>query len=200
MPWSPFLEGLFKDTLMFYQDEKTAMFIDGSHLFSVSRSLGFDVDYKQMLEFFRKKTNLVRAYYYAAIVKTAEEYSPLKPLTDWLSYNGYALVTKDAKEFVDSMGRNRIKGNMDVEIACDMLEQAPNTEHMILFGGDGDLRRLVEAVQRKGVRVTVASSIKVQLISDELRRQADHFLEIADISANFTRARTERMERLDRTA
>ena len=130
----------------FSSTERTALFIDGANLYSASRNLGFDVDYRNLLEFFRRKTNVLRAYYYSAILET-EEYSPLKPLTDWLAYNGYSLVTKAAKEFTDSMGRRRVKGSMDIEIAVDMLELAARIDHVVLFSGDGDFRRAVEAVQ-----------------------------------------------------
>jgi uncharacterized LabA/DUF88 family protein len=173
--------------------ERVALFIDGASLYSVSRNLGFDVDYRSLLEFFRKRAHLIRAYYYAALLET-EEYSPLKPLTDWLAYNGYTLVTKPAKEFTDSSGRRRIKGNMDIELAIDMLELSPRIDHAILFSGDADFRRLVEAVQRRGVRVSVVSSIRTSppMIADELRRQADQFIEIADIAGEFTRRQTER--------
>jgi uncharacterized LabA/DUF88 family protein len=163
----------------FLPTERTALFIDGANLYSASRNLGFDVDYRNLLEFFRKKTHVIRAYYYSAVLET-EEYSPLKPLTDWLAYNGYTLVTKPAKEFTDSLGRRRVKGNMDIEVAVDMLELAPRIDHAVLFSGDSDFRRLVEAMQRRGVRV-----------SDELRRQADQFLELADIAPEFTRRQTE---------
>ncbi|QEO16656.1 LabA-like NYN domain-containing protein [Acetobacter vaccinii] len=170
------------------KEEKVCLFIDGSSLYSTSRSLGFDVDYKKLLDFFTARTNVVRAYYYAAILDT-EDYSPLKPLTDWLSYNGYFLVTKPAREFIDSTGKRRVKGNMDIEIAVDMLEMAPHIDHAILFSGDSDFRRVVEAVQRQGTRVSVASSMKSTplLIGDDLRRQADQFLELATIGAHFTR-------------
>jgi uncharacterized LabA/DUF88 family protein len=172
--------------------ERIALFIDGASLYLVSRNLGFDVDYRSLLEFFRKRAHLIRAYYYAALLET-EEYSPLKPLTDWLAYNGYTLVTKPAKEFTDSSGRRRIKGNMDIELAIDMLELSPRLDHAILFSGDADFRRLVEAVQRRGVRVSVVSSIRTSppMIADELRRQADQFIEIADIAGEFTRRQTE---------
>src|SRR5271166_7203348 len=143
----------------FSPNERVALFIDGANLYSASRNLGFDVDYRNLLESFRKKANVIRAYYYSAVLET-EEYSPLKPLTDWLAYNGYALVTKPAKEFTDAAGRRRVKGNMDIELAIDMMELAPRLDHAILFSGDSDFRRLVEAVQRRGVRVTVISSIK----------------------------------------
>ena len=134
----------------------------------------------------------IRAYYYSAVLET-DEYSPLKPLTDWLAYNGYTLVTKPAKEFTDSAGRRRVKGNMDIEVAVDMLELAPRIDHAVLFSGDSDFRRLVEAVQRKGVRVSVVSSIRTSppMVADELRRQADQFLELADIAPEFTRRQTE---------
>ena len=178
--------------MYFRPTERVALFIDGANLYSASRNLGFDVDYRNLLEYFRKQCNIIRAYYYSAVLET-EDYSPLKPLTDWLAYNGYALVTKPAKEFTDATGRRRVKGSMDIEIAVDMLELAPHVEHVVLFSGDADFRRAVEAVQRKGVRVSVVSSIRTSppMVADELRRQADQFLELADIAPEFTRRQTE---------
>jgi uncharacterized LabA/DUF88 family protein len=176
----------------FLPNERVALFIDGANLYSASRNLGFDVDYRNLLEYFKKRTRVLRAYYYSAVLET-EEYSPLKPLTDWLAYNGYALVTKPAKEFTDATGRRRVKGNMDIEVAVDMLELADKIDHAVLFSGDSDFRRLVEAVQRKGVRVSVVSSVRTSppMVADDLRRQADNFLELADIAGEFTRRQTE---------
>ncbi len=185
--------------MLFRPSERTALFIDGANFYSASRNLGFDVDYRNLLEFFRSKTHLIRAYYYSALLET-EEYSPLKPLTDWLAYNGYTLVTKPAREFTDTAGRRRIKGNMDVEIAVDMLELAPRLDHAVLFSGDSDFRRLVEAVQRQGVRVSIVSTVRTMppMIADELRRQADQFLELAEIAPGFTRRQTEPRNRTAR--
>ena len=185
--------------MLFRPSERTALFIDGANLYSASRNLGFDVDYRNLLDFFRSETHLIRAYYYSALLET-EEYSPLKPLTDWLAYNGYTLVTKPAREFTDTAGRRRIKGNMDVEIAVDMLELAPRLDHAVLFSGDSDFRRLVEAVQRQGVRVSIVSTVKTMppMIADELRRQADQFLELAEIAPGFTRRQTEPRNRTAR--
>ena len=178
--------------MQFLPTERVALFIDGANLYAASRNLGFDVDYRNLLQFFRGKSHVIRAYYYAALLDT-EEYSPLKPLTDWLAYNGYTLITKTAREFTDQAGRRRVKGNMDVELAIDMLELAPHIDHAVLFSGDSDFRRLVEAVQRRGVRVTVVSSVRTTppIAADDLRRQADQFLELADIAAEFTRRQTE---------
>jgi uncharacterized LabA/DUF88 family protein len=180
----------------FVPNERAALFIDGANLYSASRNLGFDVDYRAMLNFFRSRVNVLRAYYYSAVLET-DEYSPLKPLTDWLAYNGYALVTKPAKEFIDSSGRRRIKGNMDIDLAIDMLELAGKIDHAILFSGDSDFRRLVEAVQRRGVRVSVISSIRTSppMVADELRRQADQFVELIDIAPEFTRRPSEMRQR-----
>ena len=174
--------------MQFSEADRTALFIDGANLYAASRHLGFDVDYRNLLEFFRHKTNVVRAYYYSALLDN-EEYSPLRPLTDWLAYNGYNLVTKTAREFTDANGRRRVKGNMDVELAVDMLELAPRIDHAVLFSGESDFRRLIEAVQRQGVRVTVISSVRTNppMVADELRRQADQFLELAEIAPEFTR-------------
>lgn len=173
---------------MLFQSEKTAVFIDGSSLYYSARALGFDVDYRNLLNFFQKQCALLRAYYYAALPET-EDYSPLKPLTDWLAYNGYALVTKSAREFTDYSGRRRIKGNMDVELSVDLLEQADRIDHAVIFSGDSDLRRAVEAAQRRGVRVTAVSSLRgsAPLIGDDLRRQVDCFIELGDIARHFTR-------------
>jgi uncharacterized LabA/DUF88 family protein len=172
----------------FLPEERVCLFIDGANFYSASRHLGFDVDYRNLLTLFRSKANVLRAYYYSAVLDT-EDYSPLKPLTDWLAYNGYMLVTKPAREFTDATGRRRVKGNMDVEIATDMLEMAPRIDHAVLFSGDSDFRRVVEAVQRQGVRVTVVSTLRTTppMAGDELRRQADHFIELATIAPEFTR-------------
>ena len=182
--------------MQFLSNERCALFIDGSNLYSASRNLGFDVDYRSLLEFFRSRTQIVRAYYYSALLDT-EEYSPLKPLTDWLAYNGFSLVTKTAREFTDATGRRRVKGNMDVELAVDMMEMAPRLDHAVLFSGDSDFRRLVESVQRQGVRVSVISSVRTQppMVADELRRQADQFVELADIAPEFTRRMSDRPQR-----
>ncbi|MEC8776232.1 MAG: NYN domain-containing protein, partial [Pseudomonadota bacterium] len=160
------------------EDERIALFIDGANFYAAARALGFDIDYKRLLELFREKGRFVRALYYTALVED-QEYSPIRPLVDWLDYNGFTMVTKPTKEFTDSHGRRKIKGDMDIELAIDMLEMAPHLDHVILFSGDGDFRRLVEVVQRKGVRVSVVSTVKSNppMIADELRRQADDFIE-----------------------
>jgi len=168
--------------------ERTALFIDGSNLYAAARALGFDIDYKKLLDYFRRDGYLVRAFYYTALIDD-QEYSPIRPLVDWLDYNGYTMVTKPTKEYTDSAGRRKIKGNMDIELAVDMMELADTLDHIVLFSGDGDFRRLVDAVQRRGRRVTVVSTIKSSppMVADELRRQADTFIELADLSREIAR-------------
>jgi len=180
----------------FYESERVALFIDGSNLYSAARSLGFDIDYRRLLKVFREKGRLVRAYYYTALIED-QEYSPIRPLIDWLDYNGYTMVTKPTKEFTDAMGRRKIKGNMDIELAIDVLEMAEHLDHVILFSGDGDFRRLVEAVQRKGLRVSVVSTIKSAppMVADELRRQADDFIELSELAPLIARNPSERTPR-----
>ena len=150
--------------------ERVAVFIDGANLYATTKSLGFDIDYKRLLREFEQHSRLIRAYYYTALIED-EEYSSIRPLIDWLDYNGYAVVTKPVKEFVDALGRRKIKGNMDIELAVDAMELAGHIDHMVLFSGDGDFRSVVEAVQRKGVRVSVVSTITTRppMIADELR-------------------------------
>ncbi|MCP4330840.1 MAG: NYN domain-containing protein [Alphaproteobacteria bacterium] len=181
--------------MIVYPQERLALFIDGSNLYAAARALGFDIDYKRLLDVFAAKGRLIRAFYYTALPED-QEYSPIRPLVDWLDYNGYTMVTKPTKEFTDSAGRRKIKGNMDIELAIDVLEMADNLEHIVLFSGDGDFRRLVEAVQRKGVRVTVVSTVRSQpsMVADELRRQADTFLELDDLADQISREHQERRE------
>ena len=167
---------------MFYRDERLALFIDGSNLYAAARALGFDIDYKLLRSEFVRRGKLVRAFYYTALLDE-QEYSPIRPLVDWLDYNGFTMVTKPAKEFTDSMGRRKIKGNMDIELAVQAMEMADKIDHMVLFSGDGDFRPLVEGVQRKGVRVSVVSTIRSQppMIADDLRRQCDTFIDLEDL-------------------
>jgi len=167
---------------MFYRDERLALFIDGSNLYAATKALGFDIDYKLLRAEFVRRGKMVRAFYYTALIEN-EEYSPIRPLVDWLDYNGFTVVTKPAKEFTDSTGRRKVKGNMDIELAIDAMEMANHVEHIVLFSGDGDFRPLVGALQRKGVRVSVVSTIRSQppMIADDLRRQSDNFIELEEL-------------------
>ena len=175
--------------MKFYPQERMAIFIDGANLYSTVRALGFDIDYRKLLDLFGSQGRLVRAFYYTALVED-QEFSPLRPLVDWLDYNGYTLVTKPTKEFTDAMGRRKIKGNMDMELAIDMMEMAKKVDHIVLFSGDGDFRRLIEAVQREAVRVSVVSTLRSSppMLADELRRQADEFIELQDLAPQIARA------------
>ena len=177
----------------FYPQERIALFIDGANLYATSKALGFDIDYKRMLRYFEKKAYLLRAYYYTALIED-QEYSSIRPLIDWLDYNGYRVITKPTKEFTDASGRRKVKGNMDLELAIDALELADTVDHFVLFSGDGDFRYLVEVLQRKGRKVSVASTVTTQppMIADDLRRQADHFIELANLEKDIGRDASER--------
>lgn len=166
----------------FYQGERIALFIDGANLYATSKALGFDVDYKRLLALFRQKAHLVRALYYTALSED-QEYSSIRPLIDWLDYNGFTMVTKPTKEFTDASGRRKVKGNMDIELAVDAMRLADTLDHIVLFSGDGDFRGLVAALQQKGKRVSVVSTLQTQpaMVADELRRQADQFIDLADL-------------------
>ena len=176
--------------------QRSALFIDGANLYAATKALGFDIDYKRLLKEFQTRDNMIRAFYYTAMIED-QEYSSIRPLIDWLDYNGYRVVTKPAKEFTDSAGRRKIKGNMDIELAIDALELAPHIDHMVLFSGDGDFRSLVEAMQRRGVRVSVVSTVTTQppMVADELRRQADEFLDLSQLVARIGRDPSDRPQR-----
>jgi uncharacterized LabA/DUF88 family protein len=172
----------------FYPSERIALFIDGANLYAASKALGFDIDYKRLLNLFRQKGQLVRALYYTALVEE-QEYSSIRPLVDWLDYNGFTMVTKPAKEFTDAAGRRKVKGNMDIELTVDAMSLAPHVDHVVLFSGDGDFRSLVAALQQMGKRVAVVSTLQTQppMIADELRRQADQFVDLADLEKQIGR-------------
>ena len=172
---------------------RMALFIDGANLYATAKALGFDIDYRRLLADFQNRGALVRAFYYTAIVED-QEYSAIRPLIDWLDYNGYRVVTKATKEFIDASGRRKVKGNMDIELAIDAMDLAGHMDHMVLFSGDGDFRSLVEAVQRRGVRVSVVSTIATQppMVADELRRQADVFLDLRELQPRISRDPSER--------
>jgi uncharacterized LabA/DUF88 family protein len=172
------------------ENEKTALFIDGANLYKAARALGFDMDYKSLLAKARGSCQLIRAYYYTAMQEDKEQdYSPLRPLVDWLDYNGYTMVTKTAREFTDAMGKKRFRGSIDIELAVDMMSLAPKLDHIVLFTGNGDFRRAIEAAQAQAVRVTVISTIKTQppMVSDDLRRQADRFFDLAELEKEIGR-------------
>jgi len=166
------------------EQEKTAFFIDGANLYKAARNLGFDIDYKSLLAKAQEGCQLIRASYYTAIQEDRDQdYSPLRPLVDWLDYNGYTMITKTTREFTDQQGRKRYKGSTDIELAVDMLLLVDRLDHMIIFSGNGDFRRAIEAIQAKGVRVSVVSTVKSSppMASDELRRQADCFIDLASL-------------------
>ncbi|MFM9847756.1 MAG: NYN domain-containing protein [Hyphomicrobiaceae bacterium] len=187
--------------MFFYPTERTALFIDGANLYATAKSLGFDIDYKRLLGLFREKGQLVRALYYTALAED-QEYSSIRPLIDWLDYNGYTMVTKPTKEYTDASGRRKIKGNMDIELTVDAMELAEHLDHVVLFSGDGDFRSLVAALQQKGLRVSVISTLQTQppMVADELRRQADQFIDIADLEKDICRDPTARVPRETREA
>lgn len=174
--------------IMFDPREKIALFIDGANLYAASKTLGFDIDYNKLLDVFQNSGYLLRAYYYTALVED-QEYSSIRPLIDWLDYNGYRVITKAAKEFTDASGRRKVKGNMDIELTIDAMELSDTMDHFVLFSGDGDFRSLVEALQRKGRKVSVVSTLKTQpaMISDDLRRQADHFIDLIKLKKQIER-------------
>lgn len=175
------------------EPRKIALFIEGANLHATARTLGFDIDYKRLLREFQSRGTLLRAFYYTAIAED-QEYSTIRPLVDWLDYNGYTVITKATKEFFDASGRRKLKGNMSVELAVDAMEIAGHVDEIVLFSGDGDFRPLVAALQRRGARVTVISTIlsEPQMIADELRRQTDVFIDLAELQSTIGRDPSQR--------
>lgn len=173
--------------------DRIALFIDGANFYATARALGFDIDYRRLLKEFQGRGALLRAFYYTTIIED-QEYTSIRPLIDWLDYNGYTVVTKLTKEFTDASGRRKVKGSMNIELAVNAMELAGHVDRMFLFSGDGDFRPLLEAVQRRGVHVTVVSTLTSQppMVADELRRQADAFIDLAELKPKVGRDPSER--------
>jgi uncharacterized LabA/DUF88 family protein len=184
--------------MYFDKREKIALFIDGANLYATAKALGFDIDYKKLLAYYRERGFLMRALYYTALAED-QEYSSIRPLVDWLDYNGYTMVTKPTKEYTDSFGRRKVKGNMDIELTVDAMRLSASLDHVVLFTGDGDFKALVAALQMQGKRVSVVSTLQTQpaMVADELRRQADQFIDLADLEQYICRDPALRAARLE---
>jgi uncharacterized LabA/DUF88 family protein len=165
-----------------------ALLIDGANLHATARTLGFEIDFRRFLLEFRSRGTLLRASYYTVVIEH-EDFSWLRPLIDWLAYNGFTVITKLAEEFDDGEGRRKFKRNMRVELAIDAMELAGHVDQIVLFSGDGDFSPLVEAVQQRGVHVTVVSTMRSQppMVADELRRQADVFTDLVELKPVISR-------------
>ena len=173
--------------------DRIALFIDGANLYSTCKALGFDVDYKRLLKEFQSRGSLLRAFYFTTVIED-QEYTSVRPLIDWLDYNGFTVVTKLTKEFIDAGGRRKVKGSMNIELAVHAMELAEHVDRIFLFSGDGEFRSLLEAVQRRGVHATVVSTIFSQppMVADDLRRQADAFVDLMELKAKLGRDPSER--------
>jgi len=168
---------------------KSALFIDGQSLHHAVKALNFEVDYKRLLAEFERRGPLLRAYYYTTVFET-EDVTAVRPLLDWLKYNGFTVRTMLLREHDDGEGRRRWRRNIGVDLAIDAMETAGYVDNMYLFSGDGNFRCLVRALQRRSVCVTVVSTLRSKpapVVADELRRQADVFLELDDLKLAISR-------------
>jgi len=163
-----------------YREDRVALVIDGPNLYGTLKALNRDADFKAIYAYFSAHCRLKNCNYYVAL-PTTDEYNPVQKLVDWLGYNGYRVSTKPLRQHIDEEGRRRVRGSMAVEMAIDMAEMAAssNFDRIVLFSGDTDLRYAIEAAQRKGTPVTMVTSLKS--ISDEVRWQADRFVEIESV-------------------
>lgn len=164
--------------------KRAAILIDGSNAYASGMALGFQIDYVKFLMYFRKRYDINRAFYFTAL-PPKNTVSPLRPMTTFLEHNGYTVVSKETKDYINHAGEKKRKGNMDCEIAVYATKYAEVVDELILFSGDGDFRCVVERVQELGTRVTVLSTLVGHMVADTLRRQADEFIELDSIRAEI---------------
>jgi uncharacterized LabA/DUF88 family protein len=168
--------------------ERLGLFIDGANLHATARALGFELDFKRLLAMLREKGRLLSAHYYTTLIQNEEEFCSIRPLIDWLDYNGFTTVTKPVRQSADPDAR-RTRGKIDVELAVDAMRLQSGLDHVLLFSGNGDFKSLVSALQELGKRVSVVSTLATQpaMIADELRRQADQFIDLVDLQVQIGR-------------
>lgn len=110
--------------MLFTHPRRSHCSSNGTNLYGAAKGLKFDIDYERLLELCARKRTLVRAFYYIAVAED-QEFSPLRTLVDWVDYNGFSVGTKPLKEFTDAQGRHRAKGNMDIELAINVMKVWP---------------------------------------------------------------------------
>jgi uncharacterized LabA/DUF88 family protein len=163
------------------QYDKVAVFFDMSNLYFAARDLGVRIDYARLLDFLANGRRLHRAYAYMAI--SPDESSAI-PFLTWLRRNGFRVVTKPLKRFSDGT----TKGDLDMELAVDLLSQAPYIDIAIIVSGDGDFTYLVDRAQRLGLRVEIASTPRYTAI--ELLEIADRYIDLESNLAVFALERS----------
>lgn len=169
--------------------------IDGSNLYESARATGIRIDYKRLLALMNEDGTLLRSYYFTALRDKSIQ-APLRATVDWLSHNGYVCVTKATKEWDEPVTRfneqgvqvtemvRKIKGNVDVDIVTYAFKCAHLVQEIYLFSGDGDFTIMVKELQeRYALKVFVVSSIG--LVSTELRRQADKFIDLSNLRSDI---------------
>lgn len=181
------------DAASLYSDkERAALLIDGANIYAAGRSLDISIDFKSLLQLFQENMYVIHAYYFTALHEVDGRIQ-LKQLVDWLDYNGYIVISKMAKEITRADGSVRVKGNMDVEIVVTALKLANFIDHIILATGDGDFVPLVRELQQRGTRVSVLSTIggNSPIAADEIRKAANHFIDLEELATTIELPRRE---------
>ncbi|MCA1666346.1 MAG: NYN domain-containing protein [Thermomicrobia bacterium] len=161
------------------ESDRIAIFFDMSNLYFAARDMGIRIDYARLLDFLTSGRRLHRAYAYLGY--NPEDESSHSFIT-WLKRNGFRVKTKALRRFEDGS----TKANLDMELAIDLLTQAPHIDVAIVVSGDGDFVNLVDAAQNAGLRVEVAATPR-QAATD-LMDIADQFIDLEANVAQFARA------------
>ena len=139
---------------------KIALFIDGANLYATAKTLGFDIDYKRLLKEFQGRGTLLRAFYYTAIIED-QEYSSIRPLIDWLDYNGYTVVTKATKEFIDA---SELQCDWQLRIDPDVPAPAPEQAMAVFRIFQELLSNVGRHAQASAVRICIEASCETLCI------------------------------------
>lgn len=174
---------------MFYNTERIGLFIDGYSLYQTVRAMDLRIDYKALRDLFASKGRLNRVQYFATVNDhDPDEFNPQRKTFDWLQYNGFDVQTIQTRSFTGSDGEIQYRGNASVLMTCYALKHAEHLDHVVILTGNADFAPLITALQERGTRVTMVSTIKNgSLCSDQLRRSADDFIDLEDLRQQISK-------------
>lgn len=160
--------------------EKAAIFIDGWNLARVSRDyLRREIDFERLLNYFSRNARIIKAFYYIGEDTEDGENAKQHKFLTWMKRNGYKVVSRPIKVYVDDKGKYYKKADLDADITLDMMDLADKVDKIVLFSGDGDFANVIDRIGMKGVRTQVVALWDVA--SGDLVEAADEFLDLKDI-------------------
>lgn len=165
--------------------DRLQVFMDGQNLYGTLRTFDRKMDFKVVMDTLKAETRLVRAQYFTTI-RPHQDNEKTYSVLDFLAFNGYTVHRKFIRDNIEMGGHVRSKGSIIGEMTAAMIDAADNgTDHIVLFSGDGELTAAIEACKRRDCRVTLVSSERTRVVSEDLRRACDNYVDLENLPSNF---------------